>query len=400
MIGVSARDILIRRSVAGPQLISTPVVPLHEQMFYGFLIAARQQQDNAAHRSKRRMTMNRSEEWDIRYFCAAAVLLLLAGTSGAAAQSAADFYRGKSIRMLLPTGPGGGRALYALPFADAFGRHIPGQPKVVPVFMPGAGGSSAINNAQNVAAPDGLTIVSPLKGAVIAQAVGDPSVKYDLSKFNWIGRITDATQILFVSSTVSGATIDDFRREQIIIAAVGRASVTYQNAAFINNVLGTKFKIVTGYRSAGATNASVETGETQGAFTTWNDLHSYHPDWLRDEKVRVILQIALERNPELKKIPLLDEFARNEGDRELIRFMSSGSELGQTFAAPPAVPADLIAALRKGFQDTMQDPDYVAKLCQSQIQFNPMTGERLSEMVRNTIGAPKSIIERYKQVIE
>jgi len=326
--------------------------------------------------------------------------MVLASVSGAEAQSAAEFYRGKSIRMLLPTGPGGGRALYALPFADAFGWHIPGQPKVVPVFMPGAGGSTAINNAQNVAAPDGLTIVSPLKGAVIAQAIGDASVKYDLSKFNWIGRITDATQILFVSSTVSKATIDDFRREQIIIAAVGRASVTYQNPAFINNVLGTKFRIVTGYRSAGATNASVETGETQGAFTTWNDLHSYHPDWLRDDKVRVVLQIALERNPELTEIPLLDEFANTAGDRELIQFMSSGSELGQTYAAPPGAPAHLVAALRQAFQHTMQDVDYVAKLRQLQIQFNPMSGERLSEMVGRTIGAPKSIIERYKQAIE
>src|SRR4051794_6989542 len=179
-----------------------------------------------------------------------ASLAIASHITAAAAQSAADFYRGKTIKMLLPTSPGGGRALYALPFAEAFARHIPGNPTILPVFMPGAGGSTAINNAHSVAEPDGLTIVSPLKGSVIAQAIGDRSVKYDLTKFNWIGRITDATQIFFASSKVSARTIDDFRQQEAVIAAVGRASVTYQIPAFINNVLGTKFKIVTGYRSA------------------------------------------------------------------------------------------------------------------------------------------------------
>ena len=200
----------------------------------------------------------------MRVSAAAIAMSALAFQSApAAAQSVAEFYRGKTIKLLLPTAPGGGRALYALPFSEAFGRHIPGNPKILPVFMPGAGGSTAINNASGVAEPDGLTIVSPLKGAVAAQAIGDPSVRYDLSKFNWIGRITDATQIFFTSSAVSARTIEDFRQQEIIIGSVGRASVTYQLPAFSNHVLGTKFKIVTGYRSAGANNMSVEIGETQ-----------------------------------------------------------------------------------------------------------------------------------------
>jgi tripartite-type tricarboxylate transporter receptor subunit TctC len=311
----------------------------------------------------------------------------------------ANFYAGKTIRMLLPTAPGGGRALYALPFAEAYSRHIPGNPKVLPIFMPGAGGSTAINNAANVAEADGLTIVSPLKGAVMAQAIGDPSVKYDLGKFNWIGRITDATQILFVSSKVAASTVDDFRRHEIIIGSVGRASVTYQLPAFINNVLGTKFKIVTGYRSAGATNMSVETGETQGAFTTWNDIVSYHPDWLRDGKIRVPIQIAMHPLPELKEVPLLTDLAANDDDRALIAFISSSSELGQTFAAPPGVPAQLVEALRKAFDDTMKDQAYVERLVKANIQFNPMTGQQLTQEVLKTLGASKSVIDRYQAAI-
>jgi tripartite-type tricarboxylate transporter receptor subunit TctC len=316
-----------------------------------------------------------------------------------AAQSIADIFHGKTIKLLLPTEPGGGRALYALPFADAYGRHIPGNPTVVPVFMPGAGGSTAVNNAYGVAAHDGLTIVSPLKSVVTAQAVGDPSVKYDVAKMNWLGRITDATQIFFVSSEVTARTIDDFRHQQVIIGAVGRASVTYQNAAFVNKILGTKFKIVTGYQSAGSLNMSVESGETQGAFTTWNDLHSYHADWLRDGKVRVVMQIALVKHPDLKEVPLLTDLATNDADRELCEFISSSSDLGEAYAAPPGVPQPVVAALRKAFDETMQDLDYIKKLRAAKIQFNPMDGAALAKEILKTISAPKSLVERYKAAI-
>jgi tripartite-type tricarboxylate transporter receptor subunit TctC len=346
------------------------------------------------------MTIRWSTRRCITPACTVAIVTLATfQISTASAQSAADFYRGKTIRMLLPTAPGGGRALYALPFADAFSKHIPGNPKVLPIFMPGAGGSAAINNAQNVAEPDGLTIVSPLKGAVIAQAIGDQSVKYDLAKFNWIGRITDATQIFFASTNITARTIDDFRQQEVIIGAVGHASVTYQLPAFINNIVGTKFKIVTGYRSAGATNMSVETGETHGAFTTWNDIQSYHPDWLRDGKVRVVLQIAIERHPDMKEVPLLTDFAANESDREILEFMSSSSELGQTFAAPPGVPPHIVAMLRKAFDDTMKDSSYFDRLQKAKIQFNPMTGQRLTQDVLKTLGVSNSLIERYKAAI-
>ncbi len=334
--------------------------------------------------------------------CAGTVLIgsfASAQIGSAQTPSAADYYRGKTIRMLLPTGPGGGRALYALPFADAWSKHIPGNPKVVPVFMPGAGGSTAINNAQNVAAPDGLTIVSPLKGSVIAQAVEDPTVKYDLRKFHWLGRITDATQIFFVSAKAGARTIEELRQKEIIVGAVSRASVTYQNPAFFNRVIGTRLKIVTGYRSAGATNLSVDTGETQGAFTTWNDISSYHPDWIRDGKMHLVVQIALHKLPDLKGVPLLSDFATNEADRELVDFMSSSSELGQTYAAPPGVPAYLVDALREGFNKTMEDPSYIGKLHKAKIQFNPMTGQELARDVLKTLNSSRSLIDRYQQAI-
>jgi tripartite-type tricarboxylate transporter receptor subunit TctC len=330
--------------------------------------------------------------------CAVSVVALaLANLIGpSAAQSVADTFRGKTIRLLLPTLPGGGRSLYALPFAAAYGKHIPGNPTVQPVFMPGAGGSNAVNNAYSVAVPDGLTLVSPLASVINAQAVGDESVKYDVAKLNWIGRITDGTRIFFVSSKLGAQTLADFRRREVIIGATGRASETFTNPAFMNKVFGTKFKIVTGYNSAGAINMAVERGETEGSFTTWNDIVSYHPDWVRDGKIRVVVQIGLDGHPDLASVPLLLDLAENAADRDVTAFMSSAPLMGQSYAAPPGVAAPIVAALRKAFDDTMKDRAYVERMQAAKVQFNPMSGEELTRSVAKIIGAPRSVIERYK----
>jgi tripartite-type tricarboxylate transporter receptor subunit TctC len=327
-----------------------------------------------------------------------ALALTLQVTAGAA-QSVSDTFRGKTLRILLPTLPGGGRSLYALPFAQFFGKHIPGNPTILPVFMPGAGGSIAVNNAYGVAAPDGLTIVSPLASVITAQAVGDESVKYDASRFNWIGRITDGTRIFFVSSKVKAQTLGDFRSRVVVIGASGRASLTYLNPAFMNKVFGTKFKIVTGYQSAGTINMAVERGETEGSFTTWNDLSSYHPDWLPDGKIRVVLQIGLERLPDIANVPLMLDLAENQADRDLVAFASSDPQMGQSFAAPPGVPPAIVAALRKAFDETMQDPGFIEKMQVAKVQFNPMTGEELARSVARTLAAPRSVIDRYKSAV-
>ena len=329
------------------------------------------------------------------YACAVATFLMIA-CAPVAGQSVADTFRGKTVRILLPTAPGGGRSLYALSFSGYFGKHIPGNPTILPVFMPGAGGSAAVNNAYSVAAPDGLTLVSPLASVISAQAVGDESVKYDAGKFNWIGRITDGTRILFVSSKIDAQTIADFRSRTVVVGATGRASETYLNASFMNRIFGTKFKIVTGYNSAGMMNMSVLSGETEGAFTTWNDIITYHPDWLRDGKIRVVAQIAMTKHPDLPNVPLLLDFAENQADRDLIAFMSAPTQMGQSYAAPPGVPGPIVEALRKAFDDTMKDPGFVEKMQAAKVQFNPIGGEELASSVARTIGAPKSVIERFK----
>ena len=335
--------------------------------------------------------------------CARAVViasLAAAPFTHASAQSMADHFRGKTLRILVPSAPGGDRALYPVTFAPFFSRHVPGNPTVQPVFMPGAGGSTAVNNAYSVASPDGLTLVTPLVAVASAQAVGEESVKYDVRRLNWIGRISDATRALLITAKVNAKTIKDLRGREVIVGASSRTSESYLMPAFMNKMFGTKFKIVTGYLTAGKRNLALESGETEAAITTWNDVRTYHLDWVREGGImRLIVQIALARHPELPNVPLLLDYVENQADRDLIEFMSSSSQMGQAYAAPPGVPAPIVEALRRAFDATMKDAAFIEKMQAAKMEFNPTTGEQLAAIVARTIGAPKSVIERYKAAV-
>ncbi len=332
---------------------------------------------------------------------AVAVLAALLLPAGAGAQSMEDYFRGKTVRLLVPSSPGGDRGLYPTVFAPFYSKHLPGNPAVVPAFMPGAGGSTALNYTYNVATPDGLTLATPLVAVVTSQAVGEESVKYDVAKFNWIGRISDATRVLLMSTKVEARTIPELRGREVIAGASGRTSETYLMPAFMNKVLGTRFKIVSGYQSAGKRNLAIENGELQAAITTWNDVRTFHLDWIRDGGImRLVVQIALQKHPELPNLPLLLDYAENEADRALLEFMSASSQMGQSYAAPPGIPAPIVEALRRAFDATMKDPAYIEKMKAAKMEFSPATGEEMTAIVNRTIGAPKSVIERYKAAVK
>jgi tripartite-type tricarboxylate transporter receptor subunit TctC len=320
--------------------------------------------------------------------------------TSASAQPIADHFRGKTLRVLVPSAPGGDRALYPTVLAPFLSKNIPGNPAVVPVFMPGAGGSTAVNHAYSNVAPDGLTLVTPLVAVATAQAVGEESVKYDVTKFNWIGRISDATRVLLMSSKVNAKTIPELRGREVIAAASGRTSETYLMPAFMNKMFGTRFKIVSGYQSAGKRNLAIENGEVEAAITTWNDVRTYHLDWIRDGGImRLVVQIALNKHPELPDLPLLLDYAENQADRDLLEFMSSSAQMGQPYAAPPGVPAHIVEALRRAFDATMKDPAYIEKMKAAKIEFNPITGEEMAAIISRTMATPASVIARYKGAI-
>ena len=335
-----------------------------------------------------------------RRACIILPLAFLCGASPVAAQSDADYFRDKTIKVIIPSAPGGGRVLNTMPLVQFYGRHLPGKPQVQPVFMPGAGGSQAMNYTYGVAPRDGTTITTPLVDVPSAQAIGEAAVKYDVSKMAWIGRTTDATRVLFVRGDASASSLDDLRKRELIIGSAGRSTQTYSNPAIMNKYLGTRFKIVVGYKSAVDVNDAVDKRETDAATTSWANLNSLHPDWLREGRMRVLFQIGLMRSPELANVPLLSELASDDEGRAVINFMSAASDIGEAFLAPPGVPARIIEMMRRGFDETMKDPEYQATVQKLGIVLNPLTGEEMTRISDSIVGAPKHVIEHYMAAME
>ena len=327
------------------------------------------------------------------------IALALPPTAAVTQGTLEDHFRGKTLTVVIPTGPGGDRMANATPFMRYFGRHIPGNPNVVPSFMPGAGGAVGMNFLQSVAPKDGLTIATPLAPVVLAQVTGEKSVKYDTAKMNWIGRTADATQVLYVRGNVDVKDVNELRTKKVVIGSSGPASASTIIPYVMNHVFGTKMHVVLGYSGSGAFNLAVQRGETDGALTTWNNVGNNYGEMVRNGSLRILFHVALLQNPELPKIPLALDMAANDADRAIIELMSSSSEMGQTFVAPPGVPPQIVQALRLAFDATVKDPDYLAMMRKAGNSLNPMSGEPLTKIVGKTIDTPPSVIERYKTAV-
>jgi tripartite-type tricarboxylate transporter receptor subunit TctC len=335
-----------------------------------------------------------------------AVLAVLTGLlasayaqSSLAQASLEEHFRGKTISVIIPTTPGGDRMANATPFMRFFGRHIPGHPNVIPQFMPGAGGAVGMNYLQSVASRDGLTIATPLAPVTVAQVTGDKAVKYDASKMNWIGRTSDSTQGLYVSRNAKAQTFADLRTNRVVIGSSGLASASTIIPYVMNHVFGTQMHVVLGYSGSAAFNLAVQRGETDGALTTWGTVSNNHGAELREGKIRVLFQVALARNPDLPAIAAALELATNDDDRAMIELMSASSEMGQSFVAPPSVPAPVVEALRRAFDATMKDPDYIALSQRAGNAINPLGGEALTTIVNRTLATPQRVVDRYQAAV-
>src|SRR3954454_1750088 len=310
-----------------------------------------------------------------------------------------DHFRGKTLTVIIPTTPGGDRMTNAAPLIRYIGRHIPGNPTVVPSFMPGAGGAVGMNYLQSVAPHDGLTIATPLAPVVMAQVTGEKTVKYDVSNMIWIGRTADSTQVLYVWHTVDVRTLDDLKAKKVTIGSTGATSASTIIPYVMNHAFGTKMQVVLGYSGSAAFNLAVQRGETDGALTTWNNVANNHADQVREKKIRVLFQVSLTRFKDLADVPLAIELASNDDDRALLEFMSSSAELGQSFIAPPGVPTNIVAVLRSAFDATMVDPEYLKLSQQTGNVLNPMSGAALTELNARTLKTPQKIIDRYQAAV-
>jgi tripartite-type tricarboxylate transporter receptor subunit TctC len=323
---------------------------------------------------------------------------LATGVIAAQADPVADFYRGKTVNVLIGVGVGGEYDLQARLVARHIGKHIPGNPTVVPQNMTGAGGLKMANYLYNVAAQDGTYIGMIANSLPALQVVGLPGLQFDAVKFNWLGTIAPTVETMAVWHTTGIKTIDDVRKRETIAGASGKGAITYTLPAMMNEVLGTKFKIVTGYTGGNQINLAMERGEVEARNNTWSSWKATKKNWLDDKKITIIVQAG----PKAADLdaPSVEDLAKTPEEKQLVELIVSGTQLGRPLATTPNVPADRLAALRAAFVATMKDPEFQAEAAKLNFEVNPVDGVAMQKVVGKILSTPKAIGQRAKPLLQ
>ena len=339
-----------------------------------------------------------------RRFATASILIsaaaaLLAGLPTAA--TGQDYYKGKTVTLYVGAGVGGGYSFFGRAFAKYYGNHIPGNPNVIVVNRPGAGGTKMTNWAANAAPKDGSAVGMPLMPVVTNQHLRPKAVRYDATELNWIGNMERSIAVLFTWHTSKTKTIRDATNRVTLMGGSGKSSPIYQMLILSNRLLDTRFKIVLGYKG-GDRALAIERGEVEGSFSTLQNFRAMTPHWFEGGKnpLNVLVQNAVERSPEIPDVPTMMELAKTEEDRKVFEYMMLQSLTGRSIFAPPGVPKDRVQILRRAFDKTMSDPGFVADIEKSNLKLTPSTGEEVEKAVERLITTPPTIIARIRELIK
>jgi tripartite-type tricarboxylate transporter receptor subunit TctC len=322
------------------------------------------------------------------------------GPSPAAAQ--ADFYRGKTVELIISTGAGAGHDHNARVVARHLGNHIPGNPTIVPKNMPGAGHIRAASYVYSQAPKDGTTIGTFIPIFVMAQILGrGKDIQFDPARFEWLVSTSSSNSTIYVWHTAGVRTLEDAMQKEVLMGGTGVGSYTVIYPTVTNAVLGTRFKLVMGYKSTSEIGIALERGEIQGrAGNNFNSLKVENGEWLRDGKINLLAQVGLERDPEFATVPLLTDFAKTDDARQLLRFFSTDVVIGRPFVTSPGVPADRVAILRKAFEDMLKDPAFLKEMEKSGLGVGPVPGVRLQKIVADFMATPAAIVGKAKEAME
>jgi tripartite-type tricarboxylate transporter receptor subunit TctC len=330
-----------------------------------------------------------------------AAAFLVVAASGGRAQSVADFYKGKNIDLYVGYSAGGGYDLYARQLARYMGRHIPGNPTLVPKNMTGAGSLVLTNWLYNIGAKDGTVFGIIGRGTAFDPLLGNTKAKFDATKFTWIGSANNEVSICVAWHTSGITKFDDLLTKELVVGGTSSSADTDQFPKIINGVLGTKIKIITGYPGGNDVGLAMERGEVQGRCGwSWSSVKSTHQQWYDQKKFTVLMQLALEKHPDLPDIPLITDLAKTDEQRQILKLIFARQVMGRPFLAPPSVPKDRADALRKAFMDTMNDPDFRAEADKAKMEITPVSGEALDKLVKEIYATPAAIAKKAGDLIE
>lgn len=304
----------------------------------------------------------------------------------------ADIYKDKTITLITSQGAGGTNDVVARSIARHMARHIPGRPLIVVQNMPGAGNVLATNHLYNVAPKDGTTIGTVHNTIPLHQALNGEGVRYDARQFNWLGSTGAENAGLLVWHTAGVKAFDDARRRQIIIGGTGVGSGTVMYATVMNNLLATRFKIVSGYRASEHVSIAMQRGEVDARTMGLTGVFRQHAQWVEEHKVIVIAQLGATRDRRLPDVPLLQELVDTDEQRKVVKLVSSPESLGSIYLTPPGIPAENLAILKTAFDATMRDKAFIEEATKLRISIDPMTGAQVAIIINETIGAPANIV--------
>lgn len=317
------------------------------------------------------------------------------------AQTPAEFYKGKTIEILVPSVPGGDYDLRGRLISRHMGRLIPGNPQMVVKNIPGGIGLAAANQLYRVSPRDGTVLHMIFQNMPVLQAIGSKGVQFDVRDFGWIGNTTNSPNVINSWHTTGITKIEDVLTKELAVGAPGAASTSYVYPAALNMTAGTKFKIVTGYGGGAQVDLAMERGEVGGrGSNSWASWKAGHPHWLAEKKVIILVQIGLTRAKDLPDVPLMFELAKNEEDRQFLKFLSSDMGISRAVVTTPGVPADRLAALRKAFMETMKDPEFLSDAAKTQRDIEPSSGEEALEIAKSMIEADPKVLARVKALLE
>ncbi len=326
-------------------------------------------------------------------------LALFLASLPALADDVEDFYRGRNLTVMVGVGAGGEYDLQMRMVARHIGKHIPGKPGTIPQNMVGATGLLMANHLANVAPKDGSVIGLVQNGLPSYQAMGIEGVNFDATKFNWIGSLAPTAETMAIHKRANVTTVEDARKKELIAGSNGRSGITYTFPRLMNELLGTKFKIITGYQSVNEINIAMDRGEADGRNNSWTSWKAAKPDWIANKEIHVIVY-AGPKPRDLDGVPAFEDLVVNDDDRQLVRLVISGSRLGHPFATAPGVPQERVKALREAFAAMVRDPDYLKEITAARLEPNPIRGEDLARTVDELMAMPQAVKARGKKLVE
>ncbi len=329
-----------------------------------------------------------------------AALLAVAPVTTGWAQSPAEFYKGKNVEIYIGYSVGGGYDVYARLIARFIGKHIPGNPNVIPKNMEGAGSLRLANWIYNAGPKDGTVFGTIARGGAFDPLFGVKAAQFDATKFNWIGSANDEVSVCVAWHTTGITKIEELMTKELVVGGTGPSADTDQFPRIANGVLGTKFKIVSGYPGGNDISLAMERGEVFGRCGwSWSSVIATQKAWLDQKKINILVQLSLAKHEDLPNVPLILDLAKTPEQKQILTLVFARQALGRPYLAPPGVPQDRVDALRKAFMDTMKDKEFLAEAEKMKLEITPISGENVQKLVEDAYKVDPTIAKKTADML-